>query len=359
MSDAPSQRPVAEVTEGRASWLSRWRWALIAGGPAALLLAAIIAVVAGGRYQSTDNAYVQIGKAPVSASVGGRVIEIYVHENQAVRAGQPLFRLDTRDAHAALAQANADLAQAELQVRALKAAYEAQTAEVSAAESGLTYANREASRQKALAAAGVASQQEVEQAAQNARQAADRAAAAQQRAAQALANLNGDPNRSVDSHPQVLAARAKLERARLNLSFGVIVAPADGIVARVDQLQVGGYVNPSQTVFWLLSGKPWVEANFKEDQLAKMKVGQPVIIKIDALGDEKLTGRVTSFSPGAGSAFSALPVQNATGNWVKVTQRLPVRIEFDKPPPTMGGRAGLSASVKVDVKAAAASTPAA
>jgi membrane fusion protein (multidrug efflux system) len=116
-------------------------------------------------------------------------------------------------------------------------------------------------------------------------------------------------------------------------------------------MPVGTYLNASQTGFWLLSGEPWVEANFKEDQLAHMRVGQSASIKVDAYPDVELKGHVASFSPGTGSAFSALPAQNATGNWVKVVQRLPVRIAFDKPPPDMAGRAGLSARVKVDVRA--------
>jgi membrane fusion protein (multidrug efflux system) len=107
-------------------------------------------------------------------------------------------------------------------------------------------------------------------------------------------------------------------------------------------------------VFWLISGVPWVEANFKEDQLGKMRVGQPATIKIDAYPDQLLNGHVASFSPGTGSAFSALPAQNATGNWVKVVQRLPVQIAFDQPPPDMAGRVGLSAVVKVDVRSAKA-----
>jgi len=350
VSDAQGQRPVADVSVGQESFLRRWRWPLIAGGPALILLIAVIAILTGGRYQTTDNAYVQVAKAPVSASIPGRVLEIYVHENEPVKKNQPLFRLDTRDAIAGADQARADLAQAELQVRSLQAAYRAEQASVAAATETLAYATREASRQKALVGAGVASQQEADQAAHAAQQASDTLAAARQRADQALANLNGNPGAGVGGHPAVLAAKAKLERARLNLGYGVIIAPADGVVTRVDQLQVGGYVNPAQTVFWLISGKPWIEANFKEDQLAKMKVGQPVQIKIDAAGDTKLTGRVTSFSPGSGSVFSALPAQNATGNWVKVTQRLPVRIDFDQPPPEMAARGGLSASVKVDVK---------
>ena len=119
----------------------------------------------------------------------------------------------------------------------------------------------------------------------------------------------------------------------------------------MDSLGIGMRgLNASQTAFYLLAGQPWIEANFKEDQLGHMRVGQPVDIEIDAYKDADLHGHVASFSPGTGSAFSALPAQNATGNWVKVTQRLPVRIAFDKPPPGMAARAGLSAKVKVDVR---------
>ena len=151
-----------------------------------------------------------------------------------------------------------------------------------------------------------------------------------------------------------MQAQAQLDRARLNVSHTSVTAPSDGIVARVQQLPVGTYLNASQTAFWLLSGHPWVEANFKEIQLAKMKVGQPVEIKVDARPDAALKGRVVSFSPGTGSAFAALPAQNSTGNWVKVAQRLPVRIEFETPPRDLAS--GLSAKVKVVVRSLANDT---
>ncbi|MGI9170256.1 MAG: HlyD family efflux transporter periplasmic adaptor subunit, partial [Caulobacteraceae bacterium] len=165
-----------------------------------------------------------------------------------------------------------------------------------------------------------------------------------------LANL-GAAARTPADYPSVLQAQASLQAMRLDLSRTVVIAPSDGVVTRVDQLQVGAYVDPAQTLFFLLSGQPWVEANFKENQLRKMRVGQSAKIRIDAYG-AALAGHVASFSPGAGSAFSALPAQNATGNWVKVAQRLPVRIAFDRPPPEVAGRAGLSAKVTVDVRPA-------
>ena len=331
--------------------MRRWRWPLIIGGP--LLIALVVAyfIVTGGRTETTDNAYVQIAKAPVAPSIAGRVTDIYVHENQFVRRGQVLFRLDIRDMEANAEAAAATVANTALQVKAQRASYQQQVAMVQAAKDQLAYATTEANRQKNLANVGVSSQAQVDQANQAVRAARQQLNAAQQQAAEALANLNGDPNLAPQRAPAVMQAQAQLDKAKLNVSYGTVVAPADGIVTRVDQMPVGTYLNASQTGFWLLSGQPWIEANFKEDQLAHMKVGQPVSIKVDAYPDADIKGHVASFSPGTGQAFSALPAQNATGNWVKVVQRLPVRISFDKPPPDMAGRAGLSAKVTVDVRA--------
>lgn len=332
---------------GRGAGMRRWRWPLILGGPAVILLIVAYFVLTGGHHETTDNAYVQIAKTPVAASVNGRVVQILVHENQFVRRGQVLFRLDPSDFQASAQAAQAQLAQAQQQVSENQAAYSVQTANVAQAQDNVSFTAREATRQQALYAAGVASKQQVDQAAHAAEAARDQLVAARQQQQQALAALGG----GVGSNPGVLQARAQLQRAQLSIGYTTVVAPADGIVARVEQMPVGTYLNASQTAFWLLSGQPWIEANFKEDQLAHMKVGQPVDIRVDAYPDAHLHGHVASFAPGTGAAFSALPSQNATGNWVKVTQRLPVRVEFDRPPPDMAARAGLSAKVKVDVRA--------
>ena len=335
----------------RPGFIRRWRWPLIVGGPLLILATVAYFVLTSGRVQATDNAYVQIAKAPVSASIGGRVTEIYVHENQLVKQGQVLFRLDPRDFQASAESAAAQVADASLRLGALRAAYQQQQASVQAARESVAYAAHAAARERQLADAGVASQAQLDDALHAAQQARAQLSVAQQQAAQALASLGGDPNLRPGGAPAVMQAQAQLERARLNIAYATVVAPADGVVTRVEQMPVGTYLNASQTAFWLLSGRPWVEANFKEDQLAPMKGGQPVSIRIDAYPDAKITGKVASFSPGTGQAFSALPAQNATGNWVKVVQRLPVRIDFDRPPPGMAARAGLSARVRVDVRA--------
>ena len=231
----------------------------------------------------------------------------------------------------------------------MRAAYDQQQSALKTAQDTAAFAASEAARQKALMDAGVASRDQYEAAQHNADLAHQQIATAQTQLAQALANIGGG-NVPVAQQPSVMQAKALADRARLNVSYGTIVAPQDGVVTRVDQLQVGSYVNSAQTLFWLVSGVPWVEANFKEDQLAKMHVGQPATIKVDAYPGHDFKAHVASFSPGSGQAFSPLPAQNATGNWVKVVQRLPVRIAFDEPPPDMAGRAGLSAVVTVDVR---------
>jgi len=351
-----SQRLSADTTTTVApaakeqSFLRRYRVPIIVGGPVLIIAVAAWVLISGARYQSTDNAYVQVAKAPVSSSVGGRVIEVLVKENQHVEAGQPLFRIDAQDFAVEADQARAQLAQAELQVRSLRAAYQSALSTVTQARQSLDYARRELARQKELLAAGVVAQQAVDEAQHALENAQSALTTANAGAAAALANLDGDPNAPIDQQPSVMAAQARLKKAEINQGYTAVTALTSGTVTRVDQLQVGGYVNPAQTVFWLMTGDPWVEANFKEDQLAKMKVGQPAEIKVDAFPGKTLHGHIGSFSPGTGSTFSALPAQNATGNWVKVTQRLPVQILFDEVPPEMAGRAGLSAHVKVDLQ---------
>ncbi|MGH7023133.1 MAG: HlyD family efflux transporter periplasmic adaptor subunit [Caulobacteraceae bacterium] len=334
--------------ETRPGALARWRWPLMIGGPVVVLAVVAWFILTGGRFESTDDAYVNRDKAPISAAIAGRVVEVDVTDNQHVKAGQVLFKLDPADEVAADARAAAAVATAKLQVVSLRAAYDNQKLQLAQALRTQAYALREAARQKALLAAGVASARQAADAQHTADVAVSQVSIARQQVATALANLGAGAT-NAGAYPAVMQAKATRQSTSVNLSRTVVYAPRDGIVARVDQLQVGAYVNPAQTLFFLLSGEPWVDANFKEDQLRYMRVGQPASIVVDALG-RKLPGHVASFSPGSGSAFSALPAENATGNWVKVAQRLPVRIAFDKPPPDVAGRAGLSATVTVDVR---------
>jgi len=331
--------------EGR-SLGSRLRWPLLIGGPVIVIAVVAWFVLTGGRYQSTDDAYVQAARTPISANVSARVVELDIKDNQPVRKGDVLFRLDDRDFKVAEAQAEAALAAARLQVKTERDTAGQQDAAIRVAQDAVDYANREYARQKTLASGGVASQQQLDQAKSAADEAASRLQVARQQAAAATTAAGGDAG-SIDQHPAVMQAQAALDRARLQLGYTVIRAPQDGVVTKVEQIQLGSYITGAQPLFWLVSGRPYVEADFKENQLAKMRAGQSAEIEVDAFGGRKFTGHVASFSPGAGSTFSILPAQNATGNWVKVVQRLPVRIEFDQTPPETAA-AGLSAKVKVD-----------
>ncbi len=335
----------------KASWLERHRRLLLIGGPVLILLAAGGIYLNSIRYISTDNAYVGAARTEVSANIAGRVVEIDVRDNQAVHPGAVLFRLDDRDFAIALADAKARLAATRLQLAALHATYRQHQADVEAAREALTYSDQELQRQKRLASQGIASQAQLEQAQHDWAQARQKVLAVEQQQENTLAALDHHPEQEVDTHPSVRQAQAALDRAALNLSYTVITAPQEGIVTKVEQLQVGDYVNAAAPVFALVSsGKAWVEANFKETELTRMHPGQKSTIEVDAYPGKTFHGHVQSMSPGTGSSFSVLPPENATGNWVKVVQRLPVRISIDDPDPQMPLRAGLSATVEVDIR---------
>jgi membrane fusion protein (multidrug efflux system) len=328
---------------------SRMRLPLMIAGP--LLVVAGVAYVyfTGGRYESTDDAYVESARVAISANVAGRVVALDVRDNQAVHRGDVLFRLDDAPFRIAVEEAAAKLASARLGVETLKANYRQRQAELGSAKDTLAYRQRELDRQQRLLAAGIASQTQVDTATHAADEARSQVAGAEQKIAAALASLGGNPAIAVDRHPSVQEAQAALDRAKLNLSYTTVVAPSDGVVTRVERLQVGSYVNAAAPLFALVStGDVWVEANFKEDQLAHMRVGQRAQVRVDSYPDRVIAGTVASLSPGTGSQFSALPPENATGNWVKVVQRLPVRIALDRGDAPVALHAGLSADVSVD-----------
>ncbi|WP_454883198.1 HlyD family secretion protein [Sphingomonas oryzagri] len=276
-----------------------------------LLAAVVIAIVAGlffylhgGRYESTDNAYFQSGLVSVSANVSGPVVAVEVHENQHVQKGQILFRIDPAPFEAAVNEAAAALATARTQVESLRANYQQGQAELQTARDRLAYAARESARQKELLAEGISSQSQYDQAALSEQTASQGIQTAIQRNASVAATLSGNVNAPVEQQPVVKQAQAALDRAKLNLGYTVIRASQDGIVTKVNQLQVGDYVSASKQVFTLASTRIWVEANFKENQLDYMRLGQPATFKVDAFPDLNLRGHVASFSPGTGNSLA-------------------------------------------------------
>lgn len=350
MADADStiSRPLAEGEAAPDTRSKRVRRTLFILGPIVAVVIALALYLHGGRYESTDNAYVQSEKVGITANVSGNVIAVLVHDNQHVRTGDILFKIDPAPFQAAVAEAEAKLATARSEIRTQRANYGSGTSELKAAQDRLHFAQREAARQKELLAEGISSQAQYDNAVLAAATAAQQVQTVQQQNAGVAASLGQSLTGSLDANGTVRAAQAALDRARLNLQWTVVRAPQDGIVTKVDQLPVGAYVAASKPVFTLVGERLWVEANFKENQLNYMRLGQPAKVKIDAFPDLELTGRVASFSPGTGNSFALLPAENATGNWVKVVQRLPVEISLDRVPADAPLHAGLSAEVAVD-----------
>lgn len=321
---------------------------LMLAAPAVLIVGGSYLYLTGGRYESTENASLQTGMVAISPSVAGKVVAIEVRENQVVEAGQVLFRIGAESAEAAVAQAEAQLADARTDVGSMQADYREALSQVGAAEARHALARTEAARQGALLKEGISSRAQYDAANTEVRTAREAIAAARAKAESLRAGLSGNVGAPVDSQPAVRRAAAQLAKARVDLRDTVIRAPQAGVVTRVNQLQVGNYVQPGRPVFMLTGKRFWVQANFKENQLRYMRVGQPVTIEIDAFPDRKLKGRVESFSPGTGNSFSILPAENATGNWVKVVQRLPVQIALDETPAGLPLSSGLSVEVEVD-----------
>jgi len=310
----------------------------------------------GGRYSSTDNAYVGQDRVTITADVPGRIVEVAAKTNQHVKKGDLLLRIDPEPYRIALAQADAALASARLSVDQLRATYQQAVAEETQAQSDVEYNQKAFDRQQDLLKKGVASQATYDQAENALRSAQQSLTQAKEKALAAVAGLGGDPNIETDKHPTVLAALAKRDQAALDLANTEVHAPADGVVSQTTRLQVGAYVSsaqamPTDLLSLVETDNTWIEANFKETDLTNMAVGQKAKVWIDAYPKCTFTGEVASIGAGTGSAFALLPAQNATGNWVKVVQRLPVRVKLDSTD-CAPLRMGMSANVEVDMQSA-------
>lgn len=324
----------------------KWRRpALMLAVPVLLALGGLGFWLMSGDSVSTDNAYVQQDKVSISSDVTGRVIAVGPAESQPVKRGDILVKLAPRPFEIALAEAEARVAAARLQAAGLQSGTIGKTADVAGKRDALAFARQELERQQKLFAQGFTTRarvQATEYATANA-EAELASALADEASARAAANGAG-----TGTHPLVLAAMAARDKAAFELSRTTIRAPADGIASQTSKVLPGQVlVSGIPTMSLVLSDRRWIEANFKETDLEHMRVGQPATIKLDAYPGTPITGRVESIGAGTGSEFSVLPAQNATGNWVKVVQRVPVRIALpsETKVPLI---AGLSATVTVD-----------
>jgi membrane fusion protein, multidrug efflux system len=328
--------------------IRKWlRLLLLLSVPLLLIAGGIAYYLANDHFVSTDNAYLQLDKVTVSAEIGGRIIDVGVRENQHVGAGDLLFRIDPEPFKIAIAQAEAAIAAAQVKVVTLQTDLGNSGVDIESAREDVAFFAQEFKRQSALMERGFTTKarlQAAEHALSEARSKLASANADARSARAALASGAAAPG----VNPGVMAGKVQRDRALLDLAKTEVRAPASGTVSQADRLHIGQMMVqglPALTI--VTDGRGWVEANFKETDLAKMKIGQTAEIRFDAYPELKLKGRVASIGAGTGSEFSVLPAQNASGNWVKVTQRVPVRIEIvEKTKRQM--IAGLSAHVRVD-----------
>jgi membrane fusion protein (multidrug efflux system) len=338
---------------------ARLRRVLMIWGVGIFLAVAAAFYLIGGRYVSVDDSYIHANKLMVSTDVSGLVKSVDVHEGQTVKAGQVLFTLDPQPFQIALENAKAALAQTRLDVESTRATYRAAIAQIAAQRAMVNVNQQTYTRYQALAKqnAIAAMQLDTQRAAVLNAKATE--ASLQQNAATQLAKLNGDPNLPAEKTPDFLKAQAAVDEAQRQLDHATVRAPFAGTVGEVDSLQPGTLVISAMAAFTttsavgLIGNKLWISADLKETELTHVHPGQPVEIDIDTYPGCKWNGQVESVSAGSDSSFSALPAENASGNWVKVVQRIPVRVAIGKPAVEHSQcdrplRAGMSAVLSID-----------
>ena len=325
---------------------------LLLGVPLIVVAAALYFYAEGGRHLETDNAYVKAHIVAVSAEVAGRVAEVAVRDNRAVTPGQLLFRIDAVPFEMALARASAQLANARTEVETLRAEYRVALADAAEAEERIRFLGLQLERQRRLKEQGMVREDAYDEARHNLEAGRARLTALLERAARGLAGLGGDAKLPAGNHPRVREAQAAHDAAALELARTRVLAPAAGIVSNL-KLQPGMNVTRGVAAFSLIqAGEPWIEANFKETQLAGMRVGQVARVVADAYPGVEWRARVSAIAPATGAEFALLPPQNATGNWIKVVQRVPVLFAIDPAGQAAGERpalrAGMTVSVSID-----------
>ena len=327
----------------------RVRWALFALLPIAAVAGAYW-YVTGGQIMSTDDAYVQADKVGISTDVSGIVNDVDVHDNQHVSSGQILYRLDPRQFQIALDNAKANLAQTALTIDAMKQDYKRMLSDAAAGQAQLDLDQINYNRASTLVRTGAVSQATYDSANYNLLNNKSKLQSLQQQAATQLARLAGNPEIETTQHPQYLQAKAQVDEAQRELDHTVVRAPFAGIVTNVPSIAPGKYLAASVTAFNLVAtDHAWVEANPKETQMTNVRLGQLVAVTVDTYPDVQWHGTVESISPAGAQEFQLLPAQNTSGNWVKVVQRIPLRVRIDTSvtgmPPL---RSGMSVEIDVD-----------
>jgi len=302
----------------------------------------------GGRYVTTQNAYVKNDIVQVSADIEGRVVDVAVRDHQEVRAGDVLFHIDSSPVRIRLARAEAELGMVRNSLESLRAEHQVAVRELREAQESTRYFESQAGRFRSLQRRGAAAKSRLEAAEHDLAVARRRTEVIRERMGRVLVQLGGALDAPLDSHPMYREKLSMRDAARLDLERTVIRAAVGGIVSNV-KLQAGEYVEAGKPVFSIIAARrPWVEANLKETQLTHVRVGQEAAVVVDAYPDIQWRAVVESISPATGAEFAVLPPQNATGNWVKVVQRLPVRLRLEEHPGAPPLRAGMTVSASID-----------
>jgi len=366
---ASTSHPAADLYEGEiqsrggarewagALWSdkARLRRVLMIGGGLIVAVAALGFYLLGGRFYGTDDAYVQAAKLMVTTDVSGLVKTVDVKQGQHVKMGQVLFTLEPRPFQIALANAKAALASAALDVKSQEAGYQGLIAQVAAQQAQVRLAQSTYERDLALARSNAIAPLALDQARSNYLSAQATLASLQQNAQTQLDKLLGNPNLPVEEAPSYLQAKAAVDEAQRQLNHAVVRAPFEGDVTEVDSLQPGTLVISALSSFSTTSAVGlvsttdlWIDANMKETDLTYVSVGDPVSVTVDTYPGHDWNCHVAAISRASESAFSALPSENASSNWVKVVQRIPVRVNCDVKPSDPPRRAGMSAVVSID-----------
>lgn len=326
----------------------RLRSLLLLVVPALAVLAGLFLWLQGGRYITSENAYVRADIVQIAPEVTGRVVEVLVRDHARVEAGTVLLRIDPEPFRLAVEKAEAELDAARTLVEIARATYRETQSELGELQARAEHLQRQARRQQELAARGVSPATRLEETQNEADVARERINVVRQRLVRLLTTLKGDPELAVDDHPNVRERLVERDRAALDLARTQIMAPVAGTVVNM-RVQRGEQLRAAVPLFALVSDRrPWVDANLKETTLAHVGIGQRVEVALDLYPGLVWQGEVESISPATGAEFAILPPQNASGNWVKVVQRLPVRIRLLPRPDEPPLRAGITATVSID-----------
>jgi membrane fusion protein (multidrug efflux system) len=350
-SPAPPKKIAAEPRRRLLAGLRKYRrFLLLVVLPLAAVIGGVAFYLSGGRYVTTDDAYVGAQKVLITPDVSGKIIKVTVKEGQRVSTGDVLFQVDPVPYQLAVQQARAKLDDAKTTRDNLVANVKLYSQTIDLVNAGIAIKQRDVERKTALVRSAAGSQLDLDNSNTALVTAQAQLQLIRQQKSTALNQLLGDPELPLEQFPAYMQAKAALEDAQRNLDLTTVRAPMAGVATQVDQIQLGRFVMAGTPVFSVIdTSKPWVDANPKESDFTYVAVGQPVTVEVDAFPDHVFKGTVGSLSPGTGAQFAILPPQNATGNFVKVVQRVPVRIYFDANDRMVEKlKAGMSSYVSID-----------